>query len=132
VSALQPDWRAVERGLDRTRGSAFATGSSRLLEQVYAPRSAALLADRAALAELRSRRVTTRGLAHRLLGVAQGAAPARGTVSLVVTEQLSGYALVDGRGRVVERHTAGPVLRVVMVLTQTGGGWRVVSVGRDP
>jgi hypothetical protein len=39
--------------------------------------------------------------------------------------------LVDAAGHVVERHTAGPVQHVIMVLTRAQPGWRVLEVRPD-
>jgi hypothetical protein len=88
-----------------------------------------LRADQAALADLQSRRVTARGLGHRLLGIRAG--PVRDQVELSVTEELRPYVLVDAAGHVVERHTAGPVQHVITVLTRAQPGWRVLEVRPD-
>ncbi|MFN2540075.1 MAG: protein kinase [Mycobacteriales bacterium] len=126
VTAVPTDWAAVVAGLDRSRTLAFATGDATRLEQVYLPSSELLRRDAAALADLRARRATARGLTHRLLSVRQ-AATADDHVELAVSAALSAYTLVDGRGNVLERHTAGPVLQVLMVLVRSGsgGGWRM-------
>jgi hypothetical protein len=113
------------------RGRAFPTGRADGLAQVYAPGSALLRADQAALADLRSRHVTARGLGHRVLA-ARASAAGDDEVVLSVTEQLSSYTLVDPRGVVVERHTAGPVQQARVLLERVGVGWRLREVRPGP
>lgn len=127
VTRVPTDWSAVVSRLDAARNAAFASGSARPLAAVYEEQSELLQGDEATLADLRTRHVTARGLAHRLLSVTQQA-EAADRVVLAVREQLSSYALVDRTGRVLERHTAGPVQDVVMVLRRTPAGWRVLQV----
>ena len=127
VSAVPTDWTAVVSGLDRVRGHAFGSGERRELEQVYAPGSPLLAADTAALADLGSRQASARGLLHRVLSVEAGAV-SHGRAEVVVTEALSPYTLVGAHGQVLERHTAGPAVRVLMVLLHTPGGWRIDQI----
>ena len=132
VTRVATDWVKVVADLDRARSSAFGTGDAGLLTQVYRSGSDLLRADEAAMAQLRARHATARGLAHRVLS----AAPATAThdrVRLTVREQLSAYTLVDARGVVLERHTAGPVQQVLLVLVRDpegSSGWRLQEVGQ--
>lgn len=124
-----PDWRGVVAALDATRSRAFATGSAAPLAAVYPAGSALLRDDQQLLADLRSRHATARGLAHRVLSAAPRSSAGR-AVALEVEQQLTAYVLVDPAGRVLERHTAGPVVTVRMELVRASGGWRVARVGR--
>ncbi|MCU1601083.1 MAG: hypothetical protein JWO22_1792, partial [Frankiales bacterium] len=127
VRAVPTDWTAVVTGLDAARAHVFRTGAPGGLTAVYEDGSELLQDDAAALADLRTRHVTVRGLAHRLISV-DGLAGTDDRVTLTVRQALSAYSLVDARGTVVERHTAGPVLKVAMVLVRTAAGWRVDEV----
>ena len=127
VSAVPTDWTAVVTGLDRVRSHAFGTGQPRELEQVYAPGSPLLAADATAMADLRSRQATARALGHRVLSVQERAA-GHDRAELIVSEALSAYALVGPLGQTLERHTAGPAVRVLMVLLRTPGGWRIDQI----
>ena len=129
VGAVATDWRAVVQGLDAARARAFTTGSAATLASVYEDGSPLRVDDEAVLADLRTRHLTARGLGHQVLSASE-----RGTagdeVTLSVTQQLSAYVLVDRAGRVLERHTAGPVQDVRLVLTRTPHGWRLAQVTR--
>ena len=127
VQQVPTDWSAVVTGLDAARTRVFATGRPAGLTAVYEEGSELLQDDAAVLADLRARHVTVRGLAHRVLSV-DGLVSSGDRVTLSVRQSLSPYVLVDARGTVVERHTAGPVLKVRMVLVRTPDGWRVDEV----
>ena len=127
VGAVPTDWRAVVEQLDAARGRAFTTGVAQELAAVYDRGSPLLGDDERVLLDLRARRLTARGLHHRVLA-AEVRVTGPDRVTLAVTQQLAGYTLVDTRGRVQERHTDGPAQRVVMVLTRAPVGWRVALV----
>jgi hypothetical protein len=131
VSRAPTDWTAVVAGLDRARSLAYNRVDPTALRQVYAPGSDLLRADQVALQDLQSRHVRARGLGHRVLS-ATVVADRRTRVELDVAEQLTAYALVDSHGVVLERHTGGPVQRVVMVLDRGTTGWRVLALRRGP
>jgi hypothetical protein len=131
VSAVPTDWAAIVVALDQARAAAFGTADVTLLERVYEPGSRLLRADAAALADLRARHATARGLAHRVLAV-RPTSVSTDRVQLVVTEALSAYTLVDVRGHVLERHTAGPALRLTVQLVRNARGWRVAGIERAP
>ncbi|MCW2671692.1 MAG: serine/threonine protein kinase [Frankiales bacterium] len=130
MTRVRTDWVRLVADLDGARSRAFGSGDAALLTQVYRPGSALLRADVAALAQLRSQHATARGLQHRVLSAVPASA-AEDRVELTVREQLSAYTLVDGRGAVLERHTAGPVQQVLLVLVRDPAGsrgWRLGDV----
>lgn len=127
VTAVPTDWSAVVRQLDRERSAAFATGDAARLRQLYPGGSALLRDDLAALADLRRRGARARGLLHVVLDV-RPVAVGQGRAELQVRESLSAYTLVDAGGRVLERHTAGPAVDLVMTLAGAARTWRIVLV----
>jgi hypothetical protein len=130
VSTVPTDWAAVVTGLDRTRAATFASGDAGRLGQVYEQGSKLLRQDEAALADLRRRHATTRGLRHRLLSV-RPVSVGHEQARLAVTEVLSAYTLVDPAGRVLERHTRGPAVQLFMVVVHGPRGWLVREVLLD-
>jgi hypothetical protein len=127
VGQVHTEWVQVVTDLDRIRAAAFRAADPATLARVYEQGSRLLQDDVAAVADLRARHATARGLGHQILAAAP-TATTRDRAELAVREVLSAYALVDARGRVLERHTASPVQQVVMVLRRTGSGWRIDDV----
>lgn len=120
------DWRLVLLRLDHARGAAFAAGDPSALARVYVPGSAALMADRQAMATLAEGRRSVSGLRHDLKSLRVGnEGPLR--VELHVTEALAAHSLTDQTGAVIQRPT-GPVVARVVVLRRTSGGWRVEQI----
>ncbi len=127
-----PDWSAILDGLDGARAAAFATADGRALSAVWAPGSAGLAADTAAVQELAGEGETAHSLRHVVQTIevlafdekAAGSAVAR----LEVVDVLAEHEIWDAAGRVVRRG-AGRGARVWFVeLAQTPAGWRLVSV----
>ncbi len=130
-------WRAVLARLDALRDQAFVQADPSLLEQVYAPGSAALAADRASLGALVSAGEKARDLRLQLVAVHAGATAsnAGGTVTLAVRDTLPPYDIVGTDGTVA--HQAGRGERAwVVVLRDVGSGgsgggrpeWRIDTI----
>jgi hypothetical protein len=102
AAAEQVDWAAVLDELDAGRAQAFASGEPARLAEVYAPASAGLAADAAALRALSDRRQTAEGVRHavRSVELLEGGA---GRARLRVVDVMSGYQVADAEGAVVSR-----------------------------
>lgn len=121
------DWRAVLERLDSSRGQAFAQGDARLLDRVYAPGAPGAAADRRALASLAQLRRTALGVEHEVSRVTP--LSVTGTrAEIQVVEALGAFEVLDGAGRVVQRHRAGAPSTHRVVLVVTPHGWRVQQV----
>lgn len=126
-----PDWDAVLEGLDRARASAFAAADLELLQEVYAPASPGLAADRALLQDLLDRGQTAHGLRHEVRSV-EVLQVARDSARLRVVDVLSAYEIRDAAGDVVS-DAAGREERPFLVeLSRAPAGWRLVAVTPDP
>lgn len=125
------DWRHVLEGLDGLRAQAFAHADPVLLDRVYAPGAPATTADRAALASLRGQDRTALGVEHEVASVTPLTIAAT-RVELQVAESLGAFEVIDGGGRVVERHPATAVTTRRVVLVSTPSGWRVQEVRGVP
>ncbi|MDX6257268.1 MAG: eukaryotic-like serine/threonine-protein kinase [Frankiales bacterium] len=118
--------------LDDRRDGAFAAGDRALLDQVYAPASAPLAADRARLTAMLAAGDHAQGLALtvrtlELVGVSPKA------VQLRVADELGPYALVDAAGTTVRQLPARPLTTWAMTLVRVAAGedgWRIVAIAR--
>ncbi len=130
VSLTDADWPPIIEGLDDRRSRAFATGEAKLLTQVYALDSPALVVDRRRLADLRGRRVTATGLRLVVRGV-RVASAAPDIVVLQVRDEIPAYDLVDEHGAVVE-HRPGRGSRSWRITLQPAhaalGEWRISKI----
>jgi serine/threonine protein kinase len=127
VPARAPDWRAVLGGLDLARARAFATGDAGGLLGVYAPGSALLPVDRAAIAQLEEAGWTARGVHHLVQRVSVVSSDRR-TATLRVVDVLAPYTVVDGTGRVVRRADGRSAAAFSVTLVRTGAGWRLLRL----
>jgi tRNA A-37 threonylcarbamoyl transferase component Bud32 len=122
-----PDWTAVLDALDAARSRAFESGDATALSEVYAPGSAQLAADRAALLELVDSGRRARGVRHAFRRVEATSYDER-TATLRVLDVLSAYDVVDGAGRVVQRPPGRSAAAFVVTLLHTADGWRLQQV----
>ena len=125
-----PDWVAVLDHLDATRGQAFADGSVRPLQAVYAPGSAMLRADADLVHQLTVMGRRAVGLRHRIAAV-RPTEVAAGSVRLRVSEGLAAYVITDLAGHTVERRPAAGLAHYDLLLRRGPTGWQVQSV-RSP
>ena len=127
ATAPSPDWAAVIGRLDVLRAHALTAGDPTALQQVYAPGSAALAADRVALLRLAARHLRPVGLVI----TTQRVEPVGVTASqatLRVTDALSAYTLVRTDGTTVSRVAATPARTFTMLLVRTGVDWRIAAI----
>jgi hypothetical protein len=127
AAAEQVDWAAVLDELDAGRAQAFASGEPARLAEVYAPASAGLAADAAALRSLSEQRQTAEGVRHavRSVELLEGGS---GRARLRVVDVLGGYAGADAQGAVVSRAPARGPQEFLVDLQETPAGWRLVQV----
>ena len=128
------DWAARLTELYQRRAEALSTGSAALLEDVYAPDSALLAADRDTVSDLAAAGESLRGFAPEVVSAAvlDGVGEQR-RVTLRVVDRWPAYEVVRAAD------PGGPVLRPVegrgeaevrMTLEATVGGWRIASAER--
>ncbi|MGY1680260.1 protein kinase domain-containing protein [Geodermatophilus sp. SYSU D01176] len=134
AAVLEEDWPARLAELYARRAEALSTGSVALLEEVYAPGSTLLAADRATVADLTTAGRALRGFAPEVVSAAvlDGSA-AEGRVTLRVVDRWPPYAVVPAAD------VGGPALRsllgrgeagVRMTLEAGAEGWRIASAER--
>ncbi|HEU0103261.1 MAG TPA: hypothetical protein VFR07_13165, partial [Mycobacteriales bacterium] len=126
-----PDWAVVLAGLDGLRGQAFGGAGPGPLAEVYVPGSAALAADRAALAALTASGRTASGLAHQVRRVEQtsyGGDRAR----VRVVDVLGPQTVRDAAGAVVETLPGRGEASYDVELVRAPAGWRIAAVQRAP
>ena len=125
--AASPDWAGVLDRLDAARAAAFATADPRRLADVYAPGSAGLAADTAAVARLRAAGQVARGVRHAFRTVRVTSYDDSGA-RLRVVDVLAAYAVVARDGTVVSRAPARGEATHVVELVRTAAGWRLRQV----
>ncbi|HVW81092.1 MAG TPA: serine/threonine-protein kinase [Mycobacteriales bacterium] len=121
-----PGYRGVVAHLLALRDQAFDTAQLRLLAAIYAKGSDGWQVDAAAIRVLRSQRLHARGFKERLVSVAVHDQTAN-TADLMVTTQVTAYAVVDHAGRVVARRP-GRVQRFRLTLRHDARRWLVQSL----
>lgn len=129
-TSTAPDWPSLVQRLDDLRDRALIAADPAFLTRVYVPGAAALTADRATVASLRSRGLRVAGLRTTVASAAPRDGSA-GAPTLWVTDTRSGYRLVDGEGHVVGSGEARPAMSYPMSLRRTAAGWRVAAVGGE-
>jgi hypothetical protein len=128
TAPAQPDWPAELTALDDVRRRAFTTGAPALLEQVYAPGSAALETDRAALRELSRRGIGVEGYAFEVEKVRLRSSAADRVV-LRVTDRLGPHRYVDrSSGAVVARDPGRGARNFDIALQRSGPRWLIASI----
>lgn len=123
-------WVDVLTELDARRSAALGSGSTAMLEAVYAEGSAALAEEQRRLDELLAAGVTVRGLAHSIVS-AEVTSTGPGSVVLAVRDEMAAYELVDASGDVVARRPARGARQWLITLVPTPtseGEWRISSV----
>jgi hypothetical protein len=130
AESAAPDWASVVRDLYARRATAFETGTAAPLDEVYAPDSPLLAADRQDLEDLAAAGELLSGFAPDVV---------RATATVVTDDRVE-LDLVDRWPDyvVVARPTAAPVRTesgrpetpVRMVLVRTDDGWRIHSAVR--
>ncbi|MDP9428402.1 MAG: protein kinase, partial [Actinomycetota bacterium] len=130
----EEDWATRLTELYARRAAAISTGSAPLLEEVYAPGSALLAADRDTVSALAAAGEALRGFAPEVVGAAvlDGSA-GQGRVTLRVVDRWPAYEVVPAAD------AGGPALRslqgrgeteVRMTLEAGPEGWRIASAER--
>ena len=127
-SAVPTDWQHTVAVLEAARAHAFLTGSAAALDAVYAPRSAALAADRHLLLSLGRRGLRASGYWITTLAVRPVVVmPEQAT--LRVTDAIPAYALVDAGGHVVQTMATRSSRTFTMRLVRkVGAGWRISGI----
>jgi hypothetical protein len=127
VALPEQEWRAVVEDLDGARAQAFAHADADLLDGVYATGTDATAADTKAIVALERLSRTALGVEHEVSEVTVVTAT-DDRVELRVRESLGPYQVLDGAGRVLEEHAAGPMAVHRLVLVSTSLGWRIEEV----
>lgn len=126
------DWAAVVADLYRRRAAAFATAAAAELDDVYAPGSALLAADRQHVRELAAAGETVRGFAPEVVDVrALSADEDRAELDLV--DRWAAYEVVaadDPDGPALRTGAGRAESGVRMVLVRSAEGWRIESATR--
>lgn len=130
----EEDWAGRLTELYQRRAQALSTGSAVLLEEVYAPGSPLLAADRDTVSGLAAAGEALRGFAPEVVGAAVlDGRDGQGRVTLRVVDRWPAYEVVPAAD------PGGPVLRLVegrgevevrMTLEATATGWRIASAER--
>ncbi|WP_448643015.1 hypothetical protein [Geodermatophilus sp. URMC 63] len=132
--APETDWEAVLTGLYDRRAEAFTTGSAPALEEVYAPDSPLLAADRTYLEDLTAAGEVLRGFRPAVVEVGVTAGPTEdGRVTVRLVDDWPDYAVAaaadpDGPARRTEAGRGE--VAVAVTLVRTSAGWRIESAGR--
>jgi hypothetical protein len=121
-----PEWTRLLDELDAHRADAFAAADPALLTRVYAPTSAQLVADRAAIARLRAAGQTAQRVRHTVRTSTTTSYDGKRAV-LRVVDALSSYDVMSA-GRVVERSAPRGDATFVVTLVRTAQGWRLLEV----
>ncbi|MQA79355.1 MAG: hypothetical protein GEV10_12905 [Streptosporangiales bacterium] len=122
-------WRARVAELDRRRSVAYGDGDVALLRDVYVPGSRALASDTATLRRYVRAGLRVGDLRLRLLTVrAHAVSPTAAT--LLVTDRLPAYDVVDAAGRVVRREPGRGAVSWRLSLRRVGDAWLVADVRR--
>ena len=126
------DWRGVLDELYRRRAEAFATASPEVLDDVHAPGSALLAADKELTQELAAAGEVLRGFAPQVAEVT--AAERDGDrVTLDLVDSWPGYEVVpaaDPDGAALRTGAGRPAAGVRMVLLRAGDRWLIESAER--
>jgi len=127
ATVTDAEWRGVLERLDGVRAEAFALADPERLDEVYAPDSPALAADRAAVDELVAAGLTVEGARHEVRDVTLlESAPQR--ARLRVVDVLAAHSVLAVDGAVVEERPARAPAAVEMELVDIGGAWRIAAV----
>jgi len=125
--ATPRSWLAVMTDLERTRASAYATGSVRLLDDVYAAASPTGAADRDLLMRLVAEQQRARGLRAFVQRV-DVVSISDANAALVVTDALTSYDVIGPHGHVVRKGRGRPARPWQVRLVRSAGVWRIWSV----
>jgi hypothetical protein len=126
------EWRAVVAELYDRRAAAFGTAAVDVLDDVYAPGSPQLSADRQSVTALADAGQTLRGFAPAVREVTAVAGEGD-TVTLTLVDRWPDYQVVEAApaGDPEVRLAAGrPATEVRMVVVRTPEGWRISSAER--
>jgi hypothetical protein len=126
------EWRAVVAELYDRRAAAFGTAAVDALDDVYAPGSVQLSADRQSVTALADAGQTLRGFAP-AVGEVTAVAGEGDTRKLTLVDRWPDYQVVDAApvGDPAVRSVAGrPATAVRMVVVRTPEGWRISSAER--
>ncbi len=116
-------WAAVLGELYARRAAAFTSADPAGLADVFAPGSALTATDQDRLTALQAAGQQLEGFAPRVVAVTAATAE-DDAVRVELTEQIPGYAVVDGAdGRTAV--PGGPARPVVMTVVRTPQGWRI-------
>jgi hypothetical protein len=126
LSGTSGRWGLLLEQLDRRRARAFALGDPRVLTTVYAPGSAVLAADSAALEAYTARGLTVGGATFRLLDV-RGGRLAPDEVVLRVVDRLAPATARTRDGAGVRLPQDRPTVHR-LVLRRGADGWRIAAV----
>jgi hypothetical protein len=122
--ASAEQWSALLAELDARRAAAFAQADVHVLDDVYAPGSAALAADRQAVRSLVAARATAAPVRHELRRARVVRSDAAST-RLEVVDRMPSYRILDAAGATLRTVAARPDRTVVVDLTRSAGGWRI-------
>jgi hypothetical protein len=118
--------------LDDRRDGAFAAGDGALLDQVYAPASAPLAADRARLRAMLAAGDRADGLVLTVRSLEVVGVSSK-SVRLRVADELGPYSFVDTTGATVQRLPARPLTTWAITLVRVVAGedgWRIAAIAR--
>jgi hypothetical protein len=127
ASVTAPDWSRIMSALETARDRALGQRRLALLTAVDAPNRAALSRDRALITTMLRSQVHPVGLRSTVLAT-QVVAVNADVATLLVTDEVSSYDVVDATGHVVaHRRARGPHV-FEMQLSHDADGWRLDAV----
>lgn len=125
--ARHVDWLHVVADLESARDLALRTVNDAALATIDDPGGAALTRDRALIAAMFHAGIRPVGMTSHVLS-ARALRSAAASATLLVTDEVSAYELVDSTGRAVVRRLARGPREFEMLLRLEPVGWRIVSV----
>ncbi|WP_166487427.1 serine/threonine-protein kinase [Geodermatophilus obscurus] len=131
AAVSEEDWSARLTELYERRAQALSTGSPASLDDVYAPGSSLLAADRGTVSALAAAGEALRGFAPEVVGVTMlDGSAAEGRVTLRVVDRWPAYEVVhaaDAGGPALRPMAGRGEAEVRMTLVATAEGWRIAS-----
>lgn len=125
-----PGYLDIVTALDEARARALTSRDPVMLAQVYLPEASALRLDEELIKQLRDADQQISDARHHVLGVRLLGVDNDGQVRLAVVDALPEYLIRGADGQVLGRTPARGEATTVLVLADTGQGYRIAKVQR--